>query len=145
MAQLITWGYVILSLGLIISPFFIIRKLKTIKWRHIFLGYFLSAIIFGGIYFFYDWFDKWLYNDVQTKLAWEIMDKMVDANILMWVLLYCIIIVSPFLITKMVYKSFTKKRAIINLLISIALGISLLVMIGYLMVWSMGKVSELYL
>jgi len=110
--KLITFGYIIISLGLILSPFFIIRKFKIVKWRHIILRYILSSGIFVGIQFFYSWIDKWLYNDVYNS-GW-IMESLLSGNLYQWLGLSIIFIISPFFITKIRYKKFNKKRGWIS-------------------------------
>jgi len=99
-------------LGLILSPFFIIRKFKIVKWRHIILGYILSAGTLAGIIALDFWFDKYLYNNVYNS-GW-IMESLLDGTLYMTLLLTFIIIISPFFITKIRYKKFNKKRGWIS-------------------------------
>lgn len=115
--KLITLGYLIFSLGLILSPFFVIRKFKTIKWRHIFLGYFLSAGIFVGIFYFDIWFDRYLYKNVYNS-GW-IMDALLHGLRNECLILTFIFIISPFLITRLKYKKINKKRGWLSLLVSL--------------------------
>ncbi len=125
MEKLITLGYILISLGLILSPFFIIRKLKIVKWKYIILSYFLSAGIFVGIFFLDNWFDKYLYNNVYNS-GW-IMEVLLNGLRNQCLLLTFIFVISPFLISKIKYKKFNKKRGWISFGISLIL---LAVMIG---------------
>jgi len=125
MEKLITLGYILVSLGLILSPFFIIRKFKIVKWKHIILSYFLSAGIFVGIFFLDNWFDKYLYNNVYNS-GW-IMEVLLNGLRNQCLLLTFIFVISPFLISKIKYKKFNKKRGWISFGISLIL---LAVMIG---------------
>jgi len=140
--KLITFGYIIISLGLILSPFFIIRKFKIVKWRHIILGYILSSGIFVGITFLDNWFDKYLYNNVYNS-GW-IMETLLDASVLQWGLVSLIFIISPFLITKIKYKKFNKKRIIINSFLSLLIGIGLFFGWIYYVAWSLGQIGQKY-
>ncbi len=139
---LIRWGYVIVSLGLILSPFFIVHKFKRIKWRYIFLAYFLSILIFLGVWFFYDWFDQYLYNNVYNS-GW-VMEELLTASLYQILFLYVIASLSPFFIAKIKYKRFNKKRFFFSLLFSIIIAIALFVALVYYMAWGWAKVGELY-
>ncbi len=139
---LIRWGYVIVSLGLILSPFFIVHKFKRIKWRYIFLAYFLSILIFLGLWILDDWFDKYLYNNVYNS-GW-IMEELLTASLYQILFLYVIASLSPFFIAKIKYKRFNKKRFFFSLLFSVIIGISLAVILAYYIVWGLGKIGELY-
>jgi uncharacterized membrane protein (DUF485 family) len=140
--KLITLSYVVISSGLILSPFFIIRKFKIVKWKHIILSYILSAGIFVGIAFLDNWFDKYLYNNVYNS-GW-IMEVLLNASMLQWFVLSIIFIISPFLITKIKYKRFSKKRIIISIFLSLLIGIGLFFGWIYLIGWGLGQIGQRY-
>jgi hypothetical protein len=140
--KLITLSYVVISSGLILSPFFIIRKFKIVKWKHIILSYILSAGIFVGIAFLDNWFDKYLYNNVYNS-GW-IMEALLNGLRNQCLLLTFIFIISPFLITKIKYKKFNKKRIIISIFLSLLIGIGLFFGWIYLIGWGLGQIGQRY-
>jgi glucan phosphoethanolaminetransferase (alkaline phosphatase superfamily) len=140
--KLITLSYVVISSGLILSPFFIIRKFKIVKWKHIILSYILSMGIFVGLEFLDNWFDKYLYNNVYNS-GW-IMEVLLNASMLQWFVLSIIFIISPFLITKIKYKRFSKKRIIISIFLSLLIGIGLFFGWIYLIGWGLGQIGQRY-
>jgi len=140
--KLITLGYIVVSIGLILSPFFIIRKFKIVKWKHIILSYILSAGIFVGIQFFYSWLDKYLYNNIYNS-GW-IMESLLQGNLYQWLTLSLVFIISPFLIIKIKYKKFNKKKIIISAFLSLLIGISLFFGWIYLIGWGLGQIGQKY-
>ena len=140
--KLIQIGYLTLSLGLILSPFFVLRKAKIIKWRSIFLSYFLAIVFFGGVMAFYFWLDGYLYNNVYNS-GWT-MDAMENATVLLWFILYILASISPFLITKLKYRRLTVKRIVIDIFLATFIGMCLFIAWAYYVAWGLGKVGELY-
>ena len=139
---LILWSYVIISLGLILSPFFILWWKKIKKWRWIFLAYFLSILIFAGIFCLDSWYDRYLYNNVYNS-GW-LMQVLLQGFFLVALLFVLALIVSPFFITKIKYKKFTWKRGSIAIFYSILIFGILFGLSLYLMAWGMGQIGMLY-
>ena len=139
---LILWSYVIISLGLILSPFFILWWKKIRKWRWIFLAYFLSIVIFAGIFCLDSWYDRYLYNNVYNS-GW-LMQVLLQGSLNLFLCLCLLWTMSPFFIAKIKYKKFTWKRSLTSLLFSFVIAVILLVIWGYFVVWSLGQVGMLY-
>jgi uncharacterized membrane protein len=59
-------------------------------------------------------------------------------------LLTFIFIISPFLITKIKYKKFNKKRIIISIFLSLLIGIGLFFGWIYLIGWGLGQIGQRY-
>ena len=140
---LILWGYVIVSLGLILSPFFILWKKKLTKWRWIFLAYFLSIAIFIGIFCLTNWYDGYLYNNVYNS-GW-LMEVLLSAGLKQALLFDLALIISPFFISKLKYGKINLKIGLISFLFSVILFAALFGVSMYFMVWSVGQVGLLYL
>lgn len=139
MAKLIEYGFTVISLALVVAPFFIIKKkFKPILWRHIFLGYLMSFIIV-----------------IFSELAYRLIDRAIkdidysqalllgSNNFYLWFSFF--IIISPFLITKIKYKTFNLKRFFISLLLSIFLAIGSIVFWAYFIAWGLGQIGAKYL
>jgi hypothetical protein len=140
--KLITWGYVIITIGLILSPFFIIWKAKLLKWRWIFLSYLLSVGIFVGIFYLEGLYDRHLYNNVRNS-GW-LMESLEKGTLYQFLWLYVIFTISPFLITWIKYKKFNLKRFLISLLVTIITGVILLAILAYFVAWALGQIGALY-
>jgi len=139
---LIYWSYLIISLGLILSPFFILWKKKLIKWRWIFSAYFLSIAIFAGIFCLDNWYDRYLYNNVYNS-GW-LMEVMLEGFFAISLLFMLFLAISPFLITKLKYKKFSIKRVVLSLVISSLIGGALFGGSLYYMGWAMTQAGWLY-
>ncbi|MFA6436679.1 MAG: hypothetical protein WC242_00980 [Candidatus Paceibacterota bacterium] len=140
--KLITWGYVIITIGLILSPFFIIWKAKLLKWRWIFLSYLLSIGIFVGIWILGNWYDRHLYNNVRNS-GW-LMESLEKGTLYQTLWLYLIFTISPLIIAWIKYKKFNLKRFLISLLLTIITGVILLAIWAYFVAWGLGQIGVLY-
>jgi len=140
--KLITWGYVIITIGLILSPFLIIWKVKLLKWRWIFLSYLLSIGIFVGTLCLEGLYDRHLYDNVRNS-GW-LMESLEKGVLYQALFLYLILTISPFLITLIKYKKINVKRFLISLLLTIIIGISLFLIWMSFIAWGLGQIGVLY-
>ena len=140
--KLITWGYVIITIGLILSPFFIIWKAKLLKWRWIFLSYLLSIGIFVGIFYLEGLYDRHLYDNVRNS-GW-LMESLEKGVLCQALFLYLILTISPFLITLIKYKKINTKKLLISLFLTIITGISLFLIWMSFIAWGLGQIGSLY-
>jgi glucan phosphoethanolaminetransferase (alkaline phosphatase superfamily) len=72
------------------------------------------------------------------------MEVLLNASMLQWFVLSIIFIISPFLITKIKYKRFSKKRIIISIFLSLLIGIGLFFGWIYLIGWGLGQIGQRY-
>jgi hypothetical protein len=139
---LILWSYVIISLGLILSPFFILWWKRLTKWRWIFLAYFLSIVIFLGIFFATNWYDRYLYYNVYNS-GW-LMEVLLDAGRNQFLFFAFILILSPYCISKLKYIKINLKRGLISTVFSIVIFGIIFGIFLYYTAWTLGQVGMLY-
>lgn len=140
--KLIVLMYVIVSSGLILSPFLIFWNFRFKKRFYIFLSYLLSIGIFVGVQILDNWFDRYLYNNVYNS-GW-LMECLLKASFYQWIFLYIIFTLSPFFITKVRYGKFTAKRILLNILISLLIAAFLFLVWIYFIGWSVSQIGWLY-
>jgi len=128
---LITISYLILSLGLISAPFFILKKLKKVKWFSILLSYTSSLLLFLGTEISANQLDRWLYEEVRNS-GW-IMDALLTAGFYNWLLITILFIISPFIVAKIKYSNLDKKRILISFFISVFLALMMIVLWIYVL------------
>jgi len=140
--KLIVLMYVIVSSGLILSPFLIFWNFRFKKRFHIFLSYLLSILIFVGVQAIYVFIDRYLYNNVYNS-GW-LMECFLVGTRYQWIFLYIIFTLSPFFITKVRYGKFTAKRILLIILISLLISAFLFLVWIYFIGWSVSQIGWLY-
>jgi hypothetical protein len=142
LVPVIEWGGALLLTSLVLIPFLLlfIPRLRPIKWSYVGVAYLSSVGIYSALWWYLTSYENWL-EIVFSKNHW--LDRAFLWAQLRWMLGSLIVwVVSPFLVVKAKYRSFTKLRivaafivAIINLIIWIYVALTAL---GY----ALGRINS---
>ena len=118
MKTLIIWICSFLIAGIIISPFFWLRFLKEKnRWQYVILSSTTTLVIFLlYIYFGYDFINNWTakINADLYYMAYDFIQYAIYVVLLL-------IILSPFIFTKIIYNKIDIKSFFISLIISVSI------------------------
>jgi hypothetical protein len=136
--------YPLITLGLVSLPFFwICKKFKPLKWRHIFLAYFLGMVVFGGWFWFDHWLDQWIYHNAYSTLGWT-MNPILEGAVNSYFLVMLYLIISPIIIVKIKYGTWNKKRIFFTVFSLFCLVVFVFVAFVYFIAWNLGQIGMKY-
>jgi hypothetical protein len=127
MRTLLTWIGAILITGIIISPFFWLRFLKNKKV----IIYLITSSFISVIFFLLSL--TWIYNFILKHFI-NTYDSLgyFDLFYIIYPVLYLLLVViSPFIFTKILYGKFSLKSVIISIFCSIAIFIAIALIFTY--------------
>ena len=145
MAPVIEWGGLLLYLAIILSPFLIIRfrAFRPTRWWHVAGAYVSSVAILIGLWYLIDKWDQPIVQKllVSLDLNGAYTNALVYGNL--WLVAFY-----PFLVfysSNLLYGSFTKKRFVVTLGMSVLLLAVVVIVGGYIMAALVGKAFTTYL
>jgi hypothetical protein len=128
MRILLTWIGAILITGIIISPFFWLWFLKK---RNKLLYIIISSLISIIIFIFYGFHGYDLLLNFTSKLSTDAYYVIYEAGSWAPFIYFFLMIISPFIFTKILYGKFSLKSVIISIFCSIAIFIAIALIFTY--------------